>query len=196
MLLKSIEGYRLNIRAAVRALWSGVWDYYSFIDAMSLAIERGFTQAWYEGARLYGVEPSELTTEEHNALTAEVNKEVTFIGSFGQAIVVNSKAFGGKLSPLISRAELWVSGYNRVRILGSTYAAKDQKLRFNLGRTKEHCVDCTKYNGRVYRASVWRKHDIQPRNYNLACRGYNCQCYFEATNEPANKGYPPRPTGG
>lgn len=150
MMLKTIEGYRLNIRSAVRALWSGVWGYYAFIDAMSLAIERAFTQAWYEGAKLYGINPEELTSEEHFVLTNEVNKEIGFIAGFGQTIVVNSKAFGGKIGPLLSRSELWVAGYNRIRIMGSSYAAKDQKLEWQLGATKEHCRDCAMYNGRVY----------------------------------------------
>jgi hypothetical protein len=194
MLLKSIEGYRLNIRNAVRGLWNGSWDYFTFLDQMSLAIERGFTQAWYEGAKTYGVNPSELTDEEHNRLMQEVNKEIGFIYGLGQAIISNLKAFGGKLEPLYSRSELWVSGYNRVRILGSSYAAKDQKLEWQYGDAK-HCGDCLNYNGRVYRASIWRKHNIQPHMYELECRGYNCQCKFVPTNKPANKGYPPRPRG-
>lgn len=183
----------MNIRNAVRALWNGVWDYYNFLDQMSLAIERGFTQAWYEGAKIYGINPGELTDEEHLRLTTEVNKETEFIDGLGQAIMANTKAMGGKLQPLYSRAELWVSGYNRVRILGSTYAARDQKLEWHLGPTKEHCRSCSKYNGRVYRATVWRKHNIQPHMYELECKGYNCLCYFTVTNAPANKGYPPRP---
>lgn len=194
MLLKSIEGYRLNIRSAVRALWSGVWDYYTFIDAMSLAIERGFTQAWYEGAKIYGISPGELTQEEHNALASEVMKEIGFIGNLGQAINANTKAMGGKLSPFITRSELWVAGYNRVRTLGGMWAARDQKQAWRYGDTR-HCADCLNYNGRVYRASVWRKHGIYPQMYELECRGYHCQCRLEVTNEPASKGYPPRPRG-
>jgi len=94
MLLKTIEGYRLNIRAGIRGLWNGTWDYYTFLDQMSLAIERGFTQAWYEGAKIYGISPGELTEEEHLRLLDEVNKETVFIANLGQAIVANSKAMG------------------------------------------------------------------------------------------------------
>jgi hypothetical protein len=194
MLLKSIEGYRLNIRSAVRSLWNGNIDYYTFMDNMSLAIERGFTQAWYEGAKIYGVSPSELTDEEHLRLTDEVNREREFVRNLGQAINTNSKVFGGKLQPLFSRAELWVSGYNRIRILGSSYAAKDQKQEWRIGITaKVHCSSCIKYNGRIYRSSTWRKHNIQPRMYDLECRGYHCGCGFYPTNAPATPGYPPRP---
>lgn len=194
MLLKTIEGYRLNIRAAVRGLWMGVFDYYNFLDQMSLAIERGFTQAWYEGARIYGVNPSELTQEEHDRITSEVNTERGFVPALGQAILANTKANGGKLAPLFSRAELWISGYNRVRILGSTYAAKDQKQEWVYGDT-QHCPDCLMYNGKVYRASTWMKHNIQPKMYALNCHGYHCQCKFVPTNKPCNKGYPPAPRG-
>lgn len=195
MLLKTIQGYRLNIRAAVRALWSGTWDYYAFLDEMSLAIERGFTQAWYEGARIYGINPNELTLEEHTRLTSEVNKEIGFIANFGQTIYSNSKMNGGKLAPLLARSDLWVSGYNRIRVMASTYAAKDQKLEWRLGATLEHCADCTRYHGKVHRASVWRKNGIQPRMYDLECRGYNCQCELIPTNAPATRGSLSRPRG-
>ena len=169
-----------------------MWDYYAFIDAMSLAIERGFTQAWYEGAKIYGVNPSELTEEEHMRLTQEVNTEIGFINGLGQAIMANTKVMGGKLTPLITRAELWVSGYNRVRVLGSSYAAKDQKLVWVVGPTRESCADCQKYSGRVYRGSVWRKYNALPRSWGLTCHGYNCLCRLEATERPATPGFPPK----
>jgi hypothetical protein len=194
MLLKSIDSYRMNIRSSVRGLWNGTWDYYAFYDQMSLAIERGFTQAWYEGAKIYGINPDELTDEEHAAITSEVDKEMGFIYGLGQAIMANAKAFGGKLAPLFSRAELWISAYNRVRIMGSTYAAKDQKQEWVYGDT-QHCGDCFNYNGRVYRASTWKKHNIYPKMYGLGCKGYHCECKFEPTDKPLNKGYPPRPRG-
>lgn len=194
MLLKSVDSYRSNIRAAVRGLWNGYTNYFDFLDQMSLAIERCFTQAWYEGAKIYGINPSELSVEEINRLTLEVNKEVSYINGFIQSILSNSRALGGRLESLFSRADLWVSGYNRIRILASTYAAKDQKQEWVYGDAK-HCRDCLTYNGKVYRASVWRKHGIYPRMYELECRGYNCKCQLVPTNKPANKGYPPRPKG-
>jgi hypothetical protein len=196
MLLKSIEGYRLNIRAAVRSLWNGTWDYYTFMDNMSLAIERGFTQAWYEGAKIYGVNPSELTQEEHDAITAEVNKETGFVSPLGQAIMANTKVMGGKLEPLFARAELWVSGYNRVRVLGSTYASNDQKHVWVHGMTKEPCKDCTGYTDKVHRMSVWRKYGALPRAWELECHGFHCECHLDPTDLPASSGVPARPSGG
>lgn len=173
-------------------MWNGSYDYYRFIDEMSLAIERGFTQAWYEGARAYGIEPSELTDVEHDRLMQEVNNEIGYVYNYGQDIMNNLRAFGGKLSPLLDRSDLWVSGYERIRILGSSYAAQDQKQEWVYGDTV-HCRSCLKYNGRVYRASVWLKHNIQPKMYELECKGYHCECNLIPTNKPANKGYPPAP---
>jgi hypothetical protein len=196
MILKNIQGYRLNIRASVRSLWNGNFDYYQFIDNMSLAIERGFTQSWYEGAALFGIKPNELTDDERNALRAEVAKERRFITPLAQAIVANSKINGGKLEPLFARAELWVSAYNRVRVLASSYAGRDRKMLWARGRTKISCQDCIRYTGKVHRMSVWRKYGALPQSYQLTCRGYKCQCSLSPTDLPANSGHPARPRGG
>ena len=44
-LAETIASYRMNIRYAVRGLWTGHLDYDQFFDDMILAIRRGFTQA-------------------------------------------------------------------------------------------------------------------------------------------------------
>ena len=191
-----LENYSLDrARNAVRGLWSGGFDYFAFYDQMMLSIERGFTQAWYEGAAMYGIKPGELTDIEHNALRSEIVQETNFIDALAQAIIARNRLSGGKLEPLYARTELWVSAYNRVMTLASTYAANDQKHRWNLGRSKEHCRDCSKYNGKVHRMSVWRKWGAVPRSYDLACHGYHCFCSLDPTDEPATPGRPPSPTG-
>lgn len=196
MLLKTIDAYRMNIRNAARGLWSGEWDYFAFYDQMMLSIERGFTQAWYEGAKQYGILPSELSEGEHEALRIEVSKEISFINGLGTFVEGHNRQSGGKLSAIYARAELWVSGYNRVRVLGATYAAKDQKLEYVKGDTLISCADCKKYAGRVYRASTWRKHKIAPKMWELACHGVNCLCQFLPTDKPCTPGFPPKPSGG
>jgi hypothetical protein len=180
----------------VRGLWSGDYDYFTFYDQMMLSIERGFTQAWYEGAAMYGIKPSELTDIEHNALRSEIVKETNFIDALGQAVLARNRMSGGKLEPLYARTELWVSAYNRVMTLASTYAAADQKHVWILNpRAKEHCRDCLRYNGKVHRMSIWRKYGALPRAYELHCHGYHCFCELEPTNATATPGRPPSPTG-
>jgi hypothetical protein len=195
MILKSIETYRANLRNAVRGLWTGDLDYFMFYDQMMLSIERGFTQAWYEGAAMYGIRPSEITDTERDALRSEIVRETNFIDGLAQGVLARSRASGGKLEPLYARAELWVAAYNRVRTLASTYAAADQKHVWNLGRAKEHCRDCARYNGKVHRMSVWRKYGAIPQSYELYCHGYKCTCSLSPTNAPATPGRPPSPTG-
>jgi len=195
MILKSLDTYRANLRNAVRGLWSGDFDYFAFYDQMMLSIERGFTQAWYEGAKIYGINPSELSDEERDALRAEIIKETNFIDALGQAVIATNRASGGKLEPLYARTELWVAAYNRVITLASTYAAKDQKHIWRRGMTRESCRDCKRYEGKIHRMSVWRKYGAIPQSYDLACHGYHCMCSLEPTNAPATPGRPPSPTG-
>jgi len=62
------------------------------------------------------------------------------------------------------------------------------------GFVVHNCTDCSKYNGRVYRASVWG--DIRPQHRGLACHGYQCQCEFvQNSRYPATPGKPPKMTG-
>ena len=190
MYLKSIEGYRMGIRSSVRALWNGTWGYFEFVDAMMLAIERGYTQAWYEGAKMYGINPEDMTQAEHDRLTEEVMKETSYINGFAQAIMDNNKFMGGKLEPLFYRAEMWVNGYTRVLNIAKTLAAKDQRQIWVLNPA-EHCSSCRKLDGKVKRASYWLAH-ITPKSWALQCRG-NCKCTLEPTDKPISRG--PLPMG-
>jgi hypothetical protein len=162
---------------------------------MMLSIERGFTQAWYEGAAMYGIRPSEISDEERSALRSEIIQETNFIDGLAQGVIARNKVSGGKLDPLYARAELWVAAYNRVRTLASTYAAADQKHLWVRGNTRESCRDCKRYEGKVHRMSVWRKYGAIPRAYELYCHGYKCRCSLIPTNQPATPGRPPSPTG-
>jgi len=180
----------MNIRSSVRALWLGVWDYFSFVDAMMLAIERGYTQAWHEGAKVYGINPEDMTQEEHIRLTEEVMKETSFINGFAQAIIGNNKFVGGKLEPLFFRAEMWVQGYTRIMNIAKALAAKDQKLQWSL-HPAEHCSSCRSLNGKVKRASYWVAH-VTPKSWSLQCRS-GCKCTLEPTDKPITRG--PLPMG-
>jgi hypothetical protein len=187
MVLKNLNGYRINIRAAVRSLWNGNIDYFQFFSQMERAITRGFNQAWAEGAATQGIRPDEYTDKERERLRQEIIQESGFITRFADAIELNSKRNDGKLAPLLIRAELWVEAYNRIVNLGLAYAAKDQKLRWTL-HPAEHCKSCTRLNGKVKRASYWIEHDVFPKNWNkLACRG-GCHCSLEPTSDPLSKG--------
>jgi hypothetical protein len=184
--------YRRNIRAGVYGLWSGRFNFAQFVFHMVAAIERGFRRAWYDGAAECGISPIELTNLELDRLRLETNTEISYVIPFADDIDATDKASGNLLRPLQNRAELWANRYEAIKSMARSYACKDQKLEWVWNPLKEHCTDCGRLNGRVYRASIWRKYNLEPRMKTLACRGYNCGCEFRVTTNPVTPGRPPK----
>jgi len=191
MLFKSQESYRADLRANARALWSGVWDFFDFFVAMQASVQRGFTQAFYEGAATCGVRPDELSAEELARLQSEIVLEQQHITGLAD-FIGEVKARGGKLAEVFTRVELWVNGYAETRALAQMLVCSDVKLKWVLGVRLVHCRDCLMLNGRVYRAKIWAKYDIRPQHWDLECRGLHCGCHFEETDEPVTPGFPPQ----
>lgn len=187
--------YQRNIRALVRALWKNETSPYEFINSYQAVIRRGFNQAWIEGAAREGITPDEFTVEETQRLSSLIAEEIAFIPGFAATIVEQDRVMGGKLRDLFNRAALWVSRYARVAAIAQLYAARNKKKIWRYDPAKEHCTDCEKYNGRVYRASVWAKYNIEPQSPLLACFGGRCGCVLEDTDERAMPGKPPLPKG-
>lgn len=192
---RGLEEYQRSLRSPVRGLWQGVISESEFADAMLSVIDRGLTRAFQEGAAECGIAADELTQDEQEALAGIVAEEFSHVGDFGAAIVQNSRAAGGQLTPLFTRLELWVNRYRDATNQAKAITCRDSKMIWIIGPTEESCRDCTNYNGRVYRASVWEKNGIRPQHPNLACHGYRCLCQLQPTDAPINKGRPPRMTG-
>jgi hypothetical protein len=187
--------YKRNVRAPVYGLWNGTLGLFDFVDSMSINIRTGFTRAWYQGAAECGIKPSELTQEEKDKLESEINEEISYVVKMGKDIERNSKAEGGKWAPFQKRVELWANRYDNIYSTAMSYACKDKKLAWVMNPKKEHCSDCLRMDGRVYRASIWKKYNIAPRMRSLACGGFLCGCSFEITNAPATSGRPPAIAG-
>lgn len=186
------SSFGLSIRAAVRGLWNGSLDDFAFIDSMYATIRRGYTVAFREGLKTCGVLPGDMTLEETSRLEQEINQETLFIPNFASDIARESKSNKGHLAPLLKRAEMWTNKYIAIRSLAMTFACGDRKLKWRVNITKEHCSSCLRLDGRVYRASIWRKYDLAPRMRKLECKGYRCGCEFIPTDEPVTPGRPPR----
>jgi hypothetical protein len=191
MKFKTLEGYRLLLRENARQFWSGQGDWYDFYTSMMLSIERGFKQAWAEGMLTYGLKLDDQNAEEKKRLAVEINAEKTHIETLADYIEKNSKANGGKLTLVFQRVEQWISAYSRIRQLATAMAAKDKPLEWVYGPT-EHCADCLRLNGRVYRASIWIKNNLLPKSWQLECHGIHCQCELKPTTKPLTRGRPPR----
>jgi len=189
------SNYRRGIRAATRGLWNAAFTYDQFYDAMMMVVRQGITAAWHEGAAECGIMPSELTPEEKTAMQQAMYSEYNHVNDFARTIEAGSKAHGGKMGTLMQRAELWINRYldvtNRARVM----ACADQKLMWVLGPTKDHCIDCSRLNGKTKRASQWERAGIRPQSPALACGGWRCLCSLVVTDEPLSKGPLPRLAG-
>lgn len=193
---ESIDNYRSALRSAVRGLWSGAFSSQQFYDAMLDTVSLGLNSAWREGAAQIGIYPDEFTQSELAARDEFVLRQYQYITGFGQFIEQHSKANGGKLGDVMYRMNMWVNRYNDAVNQAIATVGGDKKLKWILGPTEEHCPDCAKYAGRIYRKSVWDSKGIAPQSNNLSCHGYNCECRREPTTERATSGRPPAPSGG
>ncbi|GAF68382.1 unnamed protein product, partial [marine sediment metagenome] len=141
MKIKSAAAFGRNIRAAVRGLWLGDFDFMSFQSNMTNAIFRGYEQAWQEGAAQCGMAVADRTAAEQQRLDQEVNSDLGHVPAFHDFIVQNSKANGGKLGASMSRAEMWVNRYNFIIGVAQQMSCADQKYMWVVGPT-DHCGDC------------------------------------------------------
>jgi hypothetical protein len=194
--LSQQAAFARGVRAAVYGLWSDSLDLFNFLDAMYATVQMGLTNAWYEGAERAGIMPDEITDEERRELRNQVSTQANYMIGFADAIVKGSKKNKGKFAPLMSRAQMWINQYSSVANLALVMAKNDPKLKWIYGDfVKTHCRSCLKLNGKVKRASYWRRLEIRPqayRNPKLECRGLRCQCKFSPTSEPLSKGPLPR----
>lgn len=161
---------------------------------MGRAIERGITSAWYEGAAQCGILPEELTIDEIKMMRFRISEQMNHLNSFAEAIESGSKENKGKLTPLMQRAQLWVNRFNSVVNEARVMACKDQKLKWVLGATEKHCRTCAALNGKVKRASFWKKLGVRPQNAPnpmLECEGWLCDCSLVPTDDPISRGAMP-----
>ena len=62
----------------------------------------------------------------------------------------------------------------------------ERRFTWRLGRTKEHCGDCSFWNGKTLTAEEWRRTGVEPQSPDLECGGYYCMCWLEPTDAPSD----------
>ncbi len=188
LIAKSMNDFRLNLRAQVRRYWAGEDERTDFIFNFYNAVDRGFNQAFRAGAAECGLKPDEFTSDIKDVLRQKINEQYSFVAGLADRIM--TRAAGGKLAQALGEIELWIARYGEILNLGKLLACADKKLKWVLGAA-EHCSSCMKLAGKVKRASFWKASGILPRvagaEY-LECKGYNCKCSLVVTDEPMTKG--------
>ncbi len=188
---KTYTSYHRAIKEYVRGFWSGEIARFDFLDGMESQITKQFDAAWTEGAKTVGVEPDERTDEEQATLDEQIASEISYLGGFADAIADSSRANEGALQPLLDRADLWANAYAGIVTLAQVTSGADLKMKWFYGDTVDHCADCSQYAGKVFRKSEWNEVGAMPQSKELACGGWQCDCYFEVTNERKTRGKPP-----
>ena len=192
-------GYARTIRGIARSLWNGSISYDQAYSLMMDNIRLGMHEAWAAGAKECGITPVEYTGKEMSELAWMIADQQTHIAPYLFFIEQNSKANKGKWGGQVrARANAWGNRYAEARNKAMTLSCGNKKLMWmlhGLRPTKVSCVDCLKYNGRVYRASTWLRY-IQPQDSRLACHGIHCGCLLVPTDEKCTPGRPPSPSGG
>lgn len=175
-----------------------LYDNYAGAVGSKLAI--AVYSVWADAAEQSGLTRDDLTVEELSIMTMRqraVDQEArAYLPAYFQQI------WGGikKDPPQPSRASfearlaIWINMRAAALNEALSVISRDAKLEWIYSDT-EHCRDCAKYNGRVYRASTWARYGIRPQHPSLACHGFHCQCVLSPTDKPVNKGKPPAMTG-
>lgn len=179
--------YGINVRGNVRAFWRGLITYGQFIDSMLSTIRRGLTIAWYEGMKICGLKPEDMTSAENSHLENIIFVEFSKLHGLADWLVENTRQLGGKFKDLLYRLTLWIGRYSDVVNQAKLLACKDKLLIWDVTAGKKHCPSCASLEGIVKRASEWLKAGIfpkRPENHNLDCGGWKCGCGLNPTSNP------------
>lgn len=183
-----IVAYRREVRSVIRGLWIGAITKRQALTAFRRAIGQGIDKAWTAGAIECDIAEDELTQDELAARDKYIFEQGELATGFIDAIAVQSKANGGKLTPLLQRGELWINRYNDAQNQAKLMACADRKGQWQIGPTEKSCLSCSGLDRRVYRFSVWEQNDARPQSERLACKGFNCQCRIVPTDRAITRG--------
>lgn len=189
--LWNVQTFARALRGIVLTLYNNQTDTVNFFDAATQIIYHGYISAWYQGAKMVGVMPDELTPEEAGAMQASVFQQLLFLQGFADYIFQNSRAMNNSLPAVINRMSLWLNRWNQFVNQGRMMASLDKKAEWVMGPT-EHCPSCLKLSGKVKRNSQWIAAGIHPQSRLLACGGFRCKCQLLPTDKPMSKGRLPK----
>lgn len=162
-----------------------------FVETMQEIMGRYLDEAFYSAADVLGFLRNEVIDHVLEWLANQIDSELPFYHPLADFIRERQRT-GASFGDIEERASLWSNEYERVYNRALTIFDDDARLKWMVSPNKEHCTDCGKMNGRVYRASTWRNAGIYPRDRKLECCGYKCGCNFVVTDEPLTSGAPPK----
>ena len=141
--------------------------------------EMAYTDGLVEG----GIAADEITPEDREAVLTWVREQEQFIDRTSNEIFRQEQLPTAQAE---MRAELWANKSLRsIYQAGRASADRNGMYKWRLGATEQHCTTCMGLNGQVHRMDTWTKAGLLPGVDKLECKGYNCDCELERTNERA-----------
>lgn len=182
--------YRIALYDAMTSAFDGSLDRYKFGVSGRQEIEHAFMSAFKNGLQDGGVDPSEMTDDEKQALFDETAQERTYwtrlAGEMFRDVIPlkGTDAFPAASDKMLGRIELWVNaGLRHVYDMGRGYAnLNGMKLWVLDGGV--HCASCSAAEGQVHRYRSWAAY-LTPRSDSCICTGINCKCSLIDTTERA-----------
>jgi len=188
-------GFRSAVHSAIYGLWNGALSEADFISMFEDTIDIGLRRAWREGMAQVGLDWEDRTMEEEMALSELIIEQWSHVPGVASWLSENSKAEGKLFRETKYREDMWVNAYQQAYNKALQMASNDPKMEWVLGATEQHCSDCSKYAGKVKRASYWQKIGAVPQSPSLSCKGIHCDCRLEPTSKPLSRGYLTPPKG-
>jgi hypothetical protein len=189
--MKTLRTYQAGLRQLVTGLWREEITPGHFVHGMNNLIQRQFEDAFERGVKRGGLTMADMDTSEVQERDQLMEREKSYIPDLMQFVRDNARRLGGKLRTVRARVDRWTARYLRVQELGYLFALRGKKVEWRFNPALENCTDCSNLNGKVYRATTWRKIGITPQSPDLACFGIHCGCRFIRTTKPLSRGRPP-----
>lgn len=160
------------------------------------ALNGEITQAEYEiqlqalvdqyGVQIYldasGLGLGDLSAEDLELIQQYVNTNADSVPLLAEDV------YGGKYDDdeggLALRLGMWVFSLLALATAGRIFTNQEQRFRFELGGTVEHCADCLRLNGQVHTGSAWYASGLFPQSHALECGGWLCDCRLVETDAP------------
>ena len=184
--------YRTALYNLMTDAFNGSLDRMQFGLAGRSEISTAFLNAFANGLRDGGVDPSEMSDEEKTALADEAKQERTYWTGlsndmYGKVLPLKgSPEFADATQQMLNRIELWVNaGLRHVYDMGKLYSSLNGMKKWVYGGTVKHCASCDAAQGQVHRARTWMNY-LTPRSELCLCTGINCDCALVDTTDRAS----------
>ncbi len=184
--------YRSSLRAAAVAYIEGAVSQVGYVALTDSTVRMHVTEAYRAGAESGGLRPGDFTDEENLRLEQLIRSQQSYVMGLADFIATEKRKEKADFVAIFERLNLWTNQYDYFYNLGLMASKANPKLMWKRGKTKVGCISCVTYDGRVYRKNTWAKYAPLPRSKELACGGWECQCDLYPTDEPANRGFPPK----